>query len=361
VFQWGFFHGENGTRNVFDLAMVCLQLFDDIGTALKIFTGDLKDVLRLLRLCRIIRFIRLLHFVNELRSLVISIVDSLTSLIWLLLLMFMMTYIFGVVLTQVVTDYKVNLGRTVVMEDRAVLEDYFGSLDRSMIILYQAISEGIHWSEVAQPLSEFLSPWFDVIVGLYMAFVLFAVMNVVTAVVVEKALRDAEEEKEKYMSQDTWDMFLAASKSPCQDGEIGITKSEFDRSFSKPQMKEYLRLLNLGERTAKQYNLFELIDEDGNGVIDLQELVDSCMRLAGAAKAVDVAMLSREVKAERKLAQQHRQRLEKLQIEELLQLLPSQEAPLSVQLSFDTLSFQVQEERTKAKRCKQVSKTKRRR
>jgi len=282
----------------------------------------MQDALRLLRLCRILRFIRILHFVNELRSLVISIVDSLTSLIWLLLLMFMMTYIMGVVLTHVVTDHKLSQGREEIEKHQEILEEYYGSLDRSMMKLYQAISEGVHWGEVSEPLVVFLSPWFDLVFALYMAFVLFAVMNVVTAVVVEKALRDAEEEKQKYMSQDTWEMFRDVMQPPdvaggvdhaagadC-DEALDITPEVFYNSLGDQQMQDYINMLSLNEKQAREINLFELIDGDGSGKIDLQELVDSCMRLAGSAKAVDVAVLSREIRLERKLMEKHRKTVE---------------------------------------------------
>lgn len=55
-----------------------------------------------------------------------------------------------------------------------------------------------------------------------------------------------------------------------------------------------------------------------------------------------------------------RQGLENLQMQELLELMPFQEAPLSVQLSIDTFSFQLQQEMSEVKRRKQGSKTKRR-
>merc|ERR1719487_5858 len=99
---------------------------------------------------------------------------------------------------------------------------------------------------------------------------------------------------------------------------MGITKDMFEGSFAECQMQEYFQMLNLDEKQARACNLFELIDVDGNGSIDLQELVDSCMRLSGGAKAVDVAMLSREVKTERKLAQKHREWIEKLLLEEVV-------------------------------------------
>lgn len=56
-----------------------------------------------------------------------------------------------------------------------------------------------------------------------------------------------------------------------------------------------------------------------------------------------------------------RQSLEKLPIHELIQLMTSQEAPPSVQLSIDTLAFQMQEEMASLKRCKPGSKTTKRR
>ena len=45
-----------------------------------------------------------------------------------------------------------------------------GSLDRSMISLFETLSDGIHWGELNEPLAEHCSPWFPVIFVLYSAF-----------------------------------------------------------------------------------------------------------------------------------------------------------------------------------------------
>merc|ERR1712110_382549 len=69
------------------------------------------------------------------------------------------------------------------------LEEFFGDVPKSMYVLHQSVSEGVHWGEVAGPLAEVVSVWYKLFFVVYMSFVLFAVMNVVTATFIESSLR----------------------------------------------------------------------------------------------------------------------------------------------------------------------------
>merc|ERR1712039_173338 len=79
-----------------------------------------------------------------------------------------------------------------------LLDQYFGTLDRSILTIFQSISGGYDWSEPVEPLIQHVSPWMGVVYSLFVAFVLLALMNVITGVFVEQAVRQGKEDKDSY-------------------------------------------------------------------------------------------------------------------------------------------------------------------
>merc|ERR1719487_266589 len=100
-------------------------------------------VLRILRLIRIIRLVRILRLIGELRTLVMSIVCSLKSLGWTITLLFLIIYSVSVYFTQMVSDHK--------GPHHPELFRYFGTLDLSILSLFQAITGGCDWKDLVDP------------------------------------------------------------------------------------------------------------------------------------------------------------------------------------------------------------------
>merc|ERR1712151_650420 len=85
---------------------------------------------------------------------------------------------------------------------------FFGSLFRSMLTMLEVILGGVNWDKVVVPLIADISPVAGIIFGAYIAFCLFAMMNLVTGVFVESALRTAREEDERNAAKHIADVFL---------------------------------------------------------------------------------------------------------------------------------------------------------
>merc|ERR1712070_312276 len=81
------------------------------------------------------------------------------------------------------------------MQEQLNLERFYGSLDRSMFVLYETLAEGIDWGEISQPLADNISPTLQTAFVAYSAFSIFVVMNIITGNFVGSALAVAEEEK----------------------------------------------------------------------------------------------------------------------------------------------------------------------
>jgi len=295
-----FFTMNGWEWNAFDFLVVGSQSFEEITHLFVLDQSDARQnyrvsilrMMRIFRLIRILRLARLLHLLGELRMIIASIYASMRSLFWTVFFLLLLMYIIGVYLTQVVTDFKVLNSEVVsdINQPQWVLEQYYGSLDKSMICLYATISEGIHWYEIMSPLTMYISPWLQLVFCFYSGFVIFAVLNIVTGVFVESAIDTANDEKRKVMMYQMQQLFRLGDL----DHSGTINWEEFEVQLKEPQMQEYLKNIDIDPNEAR--DLFHLLDIEDTGEIEIEDLVDGCMRLHGAAKSIDLAAFMHEYK-----------------------------------------------------------------
>eukprot|EP00933_Yihiella_yeosuensis_P048671 TRINITY_DN44984_c0_g1_i1.p1 TRINITY_DN44984_c0_g1~~TRINITY_DN44984_c0_g1_i1.p1 ORF type:complete len:123 (+),score=35.53 TRINITY_DN44984_c0_g1_i1:23-370(+) len=67
-----------------------------------------------------------------------------------------------------------------------------------------------------------------------------------------------------------------------------VSKEELEDQLQNSDFLLYLQAIDLHEDNARE--LFGLLDSDGSGSISIDEFVHGCLRLHGAAKAVDFAV-----------------------------------------------------------------------
>jgi len=280
-----FYCGPDWRWALFDTMIVSLQIFDElttlvVGTAQNGGNLGFMRVMRILRLLRIMRLVRILQFVNELRTMVMSVANSMRSLVWTLLLMLLMKYIIGVYLCQIVADTGIENSANLTPD----LVEYYGSLPRAVLSLYQAMTGGVDWNDLSKPL-ETISPVMQLVFALYIAFAVLAMMNVVTGVFVESALGSAREDREREVVHAVRKIFKMGDQD--QSGEISW--AEFLKTLEDPSNTRYFS--DIGINVAEAQSLFELLDADCSGSISVQEFIQGCLRLRGQAKAIDLATL----------------------------------------------------------------------
>lgn len=241
--------------------------------------------IRILRLLRLLRVARLLHLLSELRKLIVSIVDSLKSVMWSFGLLIMIMYVVGVYFTQAVTAYKVNRKDAPHVE---ILEDLYGTLEKSMRTLFEAISSGMSWRDAVNPLAV-TGPFSVACFFGYVAFTIFVVLNVVTGVFVGSATEKANENTRTVLMFQLRELFRKADND--QSGVMNWEK--FLCNLQDGNLQTYLKALDLDQREA--YDLFLLLDSDESDALDEVEFVNGCLQLHGNAKAIDLATLAREV------------------------------------------------------------------
>jgi len=295
AFGTQFFVGPGWLWNWFDCSLVGLQLVEEIGSLMVAnasigFNFSFMRVLRILRLVRIARVVRILRLIRELRTIVSSILGSMRSLMWTVALLFLIIYVLGVCLTQLVLDHRLagmqeGKNDSEVIAAEATLETYFGSLIRSLLSLYQCITGGIDWDSLVSPLNDRISPVVGFLFTLYIAFAVLALMNVVTGVFVESALLTAKRDQDTYMLNHVRRLFSMTDKE--KTGRI--TWAVFQRAIDQPAMQEFFQSIEVDVSEAE--GVFHLLDVDQSGTIELEEFLNGCLGLHGPAKAIDLATL----------------------------------------------------------------------
>ncbi|CAE7456072.1 CAC [Symbiodinium natans] len=285
-----FFTGSDWRWNIFDFLVVGLQWAEEVVDAISAGTGQghvlnlgFLRILRTLRVVRIMRLARVLHLVVELRTMVSSIVASLKPLFWATLLFSMLIYAVAVAMTQMANEFRAENG-----EVDTELNRYFSSLGTAVLALWECISGGMDWQDLAQPMIEDISPLMGVFFSAYVAFSVLAMMNVITGIFVDNAKTYAQHDKDTYVVRHVLNLFKQTDL-----GEVSaIDWIDFQAKLDTRELQELFAAVEVDVADAR--SLFKLIDTDNSGSVTPDELMRGWLRLQGPAKALDLSLLLRD-------------------------------------------------------------------
>eukprot|EP00927_Polykrikos_kofoidii_P001050 TRINITY_DN10384_c0_g1_i1.p1 TRINITY_DN10384_c0_g1~~TRINITY_DN10384_c0_g1_i1.p1 ORF type:complete len:774 (+),score=129.05 TRINITY_DN10384_c0_g1_i1:116-2323(+) len=286
------------TQNLIDCIVITFSMMDELMSIAFPDFGKIEGnlsvlrIVRVLRLVRILRLARVMHLVGELRTLIVSIFDSLRALFWTMILISLITYTFAVFLTEIVTEHKISYLEKrdqppEVVEMEEALLGYFGSLPMTVLTLYQTISEGMSWGYMVIPLIHQCGPWYAMLFVSYVSCCILALMNVVTSVFVTSAMKNAEADSKQNLARAMTTFFEEADA----DGSGSISWDEFQARLDTPRMQWFLREIDMHPDQARA--LFQLLDSEGVMDVDIEDIVNGCMRLHGPAMAIDLTTLTR--------------------------------------------------------------------
>lgn len=190
-------------------------------------------------------------------------------------------------------------GGTRVEDENLVL--YFGTLNRSMVSLWMAISGGIRWILLTEPLERTDNATWSLLFLVYIAFVYFFILNVVTGVFCQSATEGAQQDldftieaqlKDRQMYVDRLGLLLKEMRM--DDSQPGLTAAELESQLSRPKVQSWFKALDID--TKQTWKLFKILDSNGSGIISSEQFVEGCMILKGYATRVDVESLKWEIR-----------------------------------------------------------------
>jgi len=291
--RWDFVLGPDWKWNVFDFGLAAYSLTEELLSG---FSLTYARLLRGFRMVRVLRVIRVMRLFRELRLMVCSIIQSLVSLSWALLLLLLIMYLFTILFMHAATQYLHEGG---LPEVRELLIEWYGSVGKTMYSLLLAISGGIDWSDIVVPLHE-ISLWYQVLFCFYVLFVIIGVLNVLTSAFVQRACELSRLDRDLVIQSEmvSNESFLADMKGIFEEvdteGTGCIDWPQFHAFIHNEQVQAYFATQQLDTSDARE--LFNLLDQDGDGEVCIEEFILGCKKLRGQAKSSDVATLMRENK-----------------------------------------------------------------
>eukprot|EP00931_Biecheleriopsis_adriatica_P073439 TRINITY_DN47721_c0_g1_i1.p1 TRINITY_DN47721_c0_g1~~TRINITY_DN47721_c0_g1_i1.p1 ORF type:complete len:601 (+),score=105.69 TRINITY_DN47721_c0_g1_i1:77-1879(+) len=299
----GFFFGPDKLWNWFDGVVVASAIFETVLVD-AVSVGHLRvfRVLRVARIFRSIRVVRILKFVASLRNLLLSISHTLKTLFWTMVLVGLNLYGFGVALAQATYDHcraeairrEGDINAVPVCLDPHLVE-FWGDLPTSMFTLLKTITGGLSWHEAVSPLAD-VGPLWVITFTVYLVFMYFAVLNVVTGVFCQTAIESAAADKEMatMLQLHNRQVYIESLRKLFSeldhDGSNEITIDELESKLKDDSLSAFFESMNVD--TDDAWLLFSLIDKDMSGCIDAEEFITGCLQLKGPAKAIHMAKIN---------------------------------------------------------------------
>lgn len=191
--------------------------------------------------------------------------------------------------------------------------EYFGSFTRCYLSMFELTLA--NWPPVTRLLAEEAGEYFMLVCVLHKLFIGFAVIGVINGVVLQETFKVASTDDHimvrqkkraaKLLQKKLSTLFRALDHS----GNGELDSEEFSVIADIPEVKFWLASLDV--ETDDLQTLFNLIDDDGSGLVTIDELAARLPRIKGAARSIDVLSMNNVLKellrTTRKLSQQHKQ------------------------------------------------------
>lgn len=255
-------------------------------------------VLKLGRVARILRIARL-HIFKDLTKMVSGAVGGMRTLFWSIVLIIVPLYMLAVILTESLAD-KAALGHGA---------EAFSTLPMSLFTLFRCLVVAECSTSNGRPLFSLVTEaygWqYGFLYCLSIVLMMFGLFNVITAIYVDNTLTAAKyvEQKQKRMrlldNQAVGEKLVELlefirkyaverdeSLTKMEAYEIEITPEVYDEMRQLDEFQSILHALDIADED--QVDIFETLDVDGSGTVDLGELIVGIAKMRGDARRSDV-------------------------------------------------------------------------
>jgi voltage-gated sodium channel len=277
--------------NMFDLIVVCCGLFDAYTTYIvgnEKGLGFFATLMRIFRLLRILRIFRLFRMIKQLYMLASGFVEALQAAFWVSVLCGVGLYTCAIVFTRFI-------GRAELERDDPdeFCTKRFGSVGTSMLTLFELM---------AHPnLSIYAPVWEAQGEGWKIVFIAFtivgswAMLSLLTGVIAENMLQKSQARKEEMSLEQEKKrrQFLervgALFKKIDVNGDGDMSREEFDQAL--PAIIKLMEEEEVNVSMADLISVFETIDFDGSGSIDMDEFLNGMVYLSADLRAIHVVQV----------------------------------------------------------------------
>eukprot|EP00927_Polykrikos_kofoidii_P065693 TRINITY_DN61426_c0_g1_i1.p1 TRINITY_DN61426_c0_g1~~TRINITY_DN61426_c0_g1_i1.p1 ORF type:complete len:863 (-),score=123.70 TRINITY_DN61426_c0_g1_i1:178-2766(-) len=232
----------------------------------------------------LLRLLRPMSSIPELKTLVRVTTNSFTSFLWTLLLLFLLIFVAALLFTQIAMSL---VQRGIV--PASDIQETWGSVWVSIESLFKAVLGGDDWSVLLRPLAAGTGVAGTVTTVLFMVYVAFAsvvVLSLVVGVVVDSTHRLINSERDEDFIQHAHQIFGGGDV----DGDMEINQAMFREFFGTAKMNDYLATCDFDRKAA--FGLLRMLDSDQNGTLSVDQLTRGCLNLRGQARTLDIMQLT---------------------------------------------------------------------
>jgi len=299
--RWFFIFGAGHHWNFLDVLFVTAGLLEMAVDGGESFEVNYLRALRLLRLLRAATLLRSEPIFGRLRLMLLALGGCLQSLLWVVVLLAFSMYLFAVVFLNTATSYV----RSSPEEDLDfdTVTTFFGSMQMTLLTLSMSVLGGVSWWEVERTFLN-VSPFCSVLLLVYVALMVLALLNIVTGVFVNDSIDVAQNDHDirTTMEMQHKRELVHGLKLLFKDidlrGSGHVTLQEFTSALEKEEVQVLFSALGLDVSDA--IGVFHVLDADENNVLEIDEFVMGCQGFKGTATALDLVHLTSEVKRTRK-------------------------------------------------------------
>lgn len=250
--------------------------------------GGVFTVFRVLRVLKVPKLLKKMKQ-RDLWMLISGCTSSFKSFMWAMVILFFFMYVTAISLRVTVGNDQ----ETIDADVSGVLATYYSSVPDVMWWHFGSLTGGLNWEQTSAVVTK-ESPSFAVFYAIVVCIGQFVLLNLITAVIVEHAIANADMDSEAEAQaamlrrKKTVDLIIDLFKDCDTDGNDCVDRYEFVNMLENTKMKRLIRLLELEEDGSQLLELFDLVDLDGSGSLSLDEYKDIFFKIMRPPNSKDL-------------------------------------------------------------------------
>eukprot|EP00929_Paragymnodinium_shiwhaense_P028945 TRINITY_DN16699_c0_g1_i5.p1 TRINITY_DN16699_c0_g1~~TRINITY_DN16699_c0_g1_i5.p1 ORF type:complete len:915 (+),score=207.49 TRINITY_DN16699_c0_g1_i5:76-2820(+) len=301
AFRLEFFTNKDKVWNIFDFVLVLSGIWDlvweyvDLGLNAEGAGMTFMRILRLGKMMKMLRVVRVMKVMRPLRMMLASILGSISTLMWSLLMMALIMYMFGLCFMHGCASYLSDKGGVVDDEVLEGIVKYWSSVHQSTITLFMAVTGGSDWEPLAEPLKAVGEIYYSLFLA-YIAFFMIAVLNVLTGIFVDTAMKVGESDNNAVMqeieqtAQDQIADLRELLEQADRKGTGMLQWQSIEANFKTKAVKAFLKALQMDKGDLRRvYGLLEA----GCGVekVSIDDYLSACCHFVEDPEHITLLML----------------------------------------------------------------------
>lgn len=280
----------------FDGVLVLTSITEQVGTVGAGFDPTIMRLMRLLRLPRLLKAMKSVAAFDALFLLLKCLQASFSAAFWSILIILTVQLTLGMLIGQLLQDFIADVNRS---EDvRRAIFLRFGTFTRSMHTMFEITFA--NWGPTSRLLGEEVNELWTLFFVVYRCMFIFAVLKVITALFITETYAVLEKDDEVMITKKRRAKANLAQKLTNiyteidRDGDGSVTWHEFEEVVLADEMiRTWMSTIDIAPHDFT--TLFHLVETGGDGEVDLAEFLATMPSLRGAAKSIDMQLLTKTV------------------------------------------------------------------